>query len=761
MTGSNINKSGGRQQVNPQLGRAAAANQGNDGNNPEEFLSVSGINEHVQGATLNEALDTWLNRAVSGTTDNLLALKTLSTGVRHNEWATVPLKGGSKLLNPQEVKEAFNEQSKKLDERLKSNLYKNLPKKDKGIDALYNTFKSAVRTLRRYAYPSPIGRNVTETDVNKSILRFTNLKLFAMYGHELHSDMNVEKLQSTIAMIPKGVLENASPDFTYENYAKAEYRGLETGTPLLSFQSGFFHRGFRATDSTFGKGKDSRAYRQKLRALTASALILGGPDGDEKALRVKDLLTEINNQPEIAYYGKKEDMIQRVLDKLGKHCDADTLIEDLTFELEAHKLMRDLVAGVNLSQFGMSVGMNEKDYKELCTRLPQLGNTPDRMTVLQNILGKVRGSDPGYDLSDPTDLLPDINFAVLDNPLTDSVNDAPKDPDRAQAAITKWAEVLIPQGSRVQNTFKAVFSNIEKDVKKPKKWYADAARAYIGFYKGGMSTEDKSLLLLSCLRKPGALRSEHMARVKYMKEKLETKQDIKEEIQDDIKDNIKDGINKNKSKNIKHDSKKEVGQGNKLKDEVKYDVKSDNDKKIDNDDIGKKSIKKKAKTSSFNDFKKGRTLRRLHKFKPDKIFLDPINEDPDAPETQIKTDIKDEEEPNKKKEVNAKDKPSVKHIAENLADNVAGGGVDNDIKADDSADSDHSDSDDSRDAENVDVRIPVKDMNYDAGVDDDADNVDPDGGDDMKKIEITDDERYITPGGPEPAKGPDNTKQED
>ena len=742
------------QQMNPQLGGIAARNQNQGGNNRGQIPPLIRLREIAKQSSLNEVLGTWLDRARSGATIDLIKLKDLSTRVRYRQPIKATCKGTELDLGHDGTEAVFLEQAEEAEQALQTNLDDSFGRADKENESLMSTFKSALSTLRMYSR-----HQATEADVDKSVRRFANLKMFLEYGGNLHSTTNVRKLERTIEKIPKNVLKNASPHVTYKTYAKAEHRRYETGTPLLSF-----HRGFKVTNNFLGKSRRSRAYRQNLRAITASALILGGHDGHEKALKVKELLTEINKHTDIGYLEKKEDVVQRVLENLDRHCDVDALIEDLVFARDSYKLTRGLESAFHFKLSGLPVGITEEDYRAICTALSKLRDSPDCMAVLQNVLRRISDNCPGYKLTKPTNVRRDLEFAVPDDPFADCLGPNPGKPDRARNAIAKWAEVMSPWESKERDALALVLNNIENDVEDPTeraRMYSDAARAFSAIYRRAMSPGDQSLLLMSCLISPNARRSEHLGYVNFMKKRLENKQDIDDDIKQDIAKNIRrDGKGKARKDKIRN-----------VKNEVKSEVKFDNDKKIDNDNLDKKTSKKKTKASLLDQYKKSSRMPRKkshhkplrNKFDPNKVLLEPIEEEP----TTLDTEMKIEESPRKEKNVPAEDEPPVKDSDKKASDNVADDGGDdggnNDIKADNDGDGDHSDFGGPHVLESAMGLSGSAYVNQDTNNDDDdySDGSDPDGGDELKQVEITKEELYQTPGDPEPKKKPENSKQED
>ena len=373
---------------------------------------------------------------------------------------------------------------------------------DKRAKFLFKGYKRFLTTIQQYA-----DKSATYTDMKKRYQGFTNLKLFLTHGGDLHSTSRGNKLMRTVARIPENVLKNASENVTYKDYAAADYLKQEKGKlPLLSFH------GYKATGSLFGMGKHSQAYREKLRAITASAQILGGV---ETAVKVKELLSEIDGLPNMGKGGKKEDVVDRILKSLETQSDPDTLVSELNFELQRHKLAQRFnvdTVDANLSEIGL-IDEADQGSASVGDELQKLDGVPNRVTVFENLNTNIRANADGYTLEKPNKLLHDLRFITQPgDPVANALKPRPVNRKTARQAIHTWANLMTKKGSAVRNNIESEMKKIEQsnDSKESDKMYLRAAEAFADIDKSDLSADDQCALLLRCLKDPSARQSENL-----------------------------------------------------------------------------------------------------------------------------------------------------------------------------------------------------------------------------------------------------------
>lgn len=487
------------------------------------------FNDIPRDFTLMVARRKWRARAKGGANEDFDNLMVLSTALRHGKGVKMRSNVADWTFAPEQVGPLLDKESNFLLSAAKNALPGGTL--DKCEKILLDKYKTAVLALRQYAHGS-----ATFDQVKASVRGFTNLKLFVNHGGDLHSSEKGNKLERTLAKIPEIVFRNASPDVTVSDYTKADLQKTNltwTGRQqrLLSFH------GFKATDSWFGMDNKSRAYREDLRALTASALVLGG---DEKALEVKQLLTSIDDNPVFGTADiKKEDMAKNALEKLATHGDVDALIDDLKYKLQRRELL-----GAIWYNCWPRYGRRDLNrfYSDVLKEMEKLDKTPHRMTVARNLADSF--NDAGrrdYYVHHPHQLVRTLRNMSRPDPIRFVVRPDDRDKRKANAkpaldAVVDWISTMTPLGSREQADLSLAIKKLEQKKHKRNRDHAlyYAARAFAFIDKSRMSVEDQSSVLLSCLKNPFADGSVHLRKVASQKAAQNLAQDVKQEAKIDI-----------------------------------------------------------------------------------------------------------------------------------------------------------------------------------------------------------------------------------
>lgn len=513
------------QQVNPQSTGVVAPNQ----NDADRAQAGRAPNNAVRNKALDRSVSTWRKRVEGDDKRNFLNLKKLSTLVRYGKGMTRTINGHRWYYNPDEVKEGHDNTVAELKKRSSDSLYKAYGGRNKKSISLFKKCKGVLTTLKQYAR-----RSAKASDVEKRIRGFANLKLFLDHGGDLHSTSRGDKLQRTIARIPQRVLQNASEAVTYRDYGFAEHLAKGHGRlPLLSFH------GFKATGNWFSRGPLSRVYREKLRAITASALLLGGI---KKAVKVKELLTEINKFPDMGKLGKKEDIVDRALRSLEDHGDLDTVISELNFELQRNRMAQKFNADDHLNKSGL-IGGADPDFGNVGDELQKLDGLRNRVTVFENLNADFETKQDGYTLDRPHNLLRDLRFIMQPDPVRSVLKSSPNNAAAAQNAIYTWVNLMTQEGSAARKDIVREMERIEQSNSSQgaADIYLRVAKAFAAVEKSHRSVDDQCTLLMNCLKQPDKRQSMNLGR-KFVKVEIDDdiKYDNDFEVQSDKESNIID-----------------------------------------------------------------------------------------------------------------------------------------------------------------------------------------------------------------------------
>ena len=480
----------------------------NDAGRAQGGPSHRTLDNAVKNDALQRPLRKWRDRGKGITFQYFVDLTRISNRIRHGQAMTLRAHGQDWLHTPDELKTSLNLTVDGLLKDPKHDLRSALEgnyRNDKGAKFLFKSYRHLLSTIQQYA-----DRSATYKDVEARHRGFTNLKLFLAHGGDLHSTSRRNKLQRTVAMIPENVLKNASKTVTYKDYATADHLKQEKGKlPLLSFH------GYKATGSWFGMDKKSQVYREKLRAITASALLLGREDeAVEKTLKVKELLHQINKLPNMGKGGRKEDVVDRILKSLETLDNPDALINELNFELQRHKLAQKFNIDANIGKTGLA-DEADQDSANVGKELQKLDGVPNRLTVIEHLNTKFDARADGYTLDQPHNLLDDLRFITQPgDPVANVLKSHQGDGEAAQNAIYTWADLMTKRGSAVRDGIHLEVQRIEQsnDSKASADVYLRVAQAFADTDKSDLSVDDQSTLLLSLLRdlsappsiKPGA-----------------------------------------------------------------------------------------------------------------------------------------------------------------------------------------------------------------------------------------------------------------
>ena len=458
--------------------------------------------------SLKKTLNEWTGRARGCATEDIIKLSKLSSAQHMGCGTRVSLRGQRYKVGSQYVAQLLDIEADRAVKTENTRLARTYGAKDNRTVSLISKYKGFVKALQARAFGT-----TGKADVEERQQGLTNLQLFIRHGGKLHSTSRDRKLERTLAKIPAKVLKKASGHVNTLDYAVAEHLGIGVADhvqggrklPLLSFH------GFKATKSWFGMDNKSRAYREDLRAITASAHILGGVG---KALKVKQLLTEIESRggkPEVG--GRREDMAKRVLENLETHCDPDALIEDLQFELRRHDILR----GVRESRYDGA----KKLYPQIRDTIAKLSANPNRATIIASI-GYLIGQQidgkqniKGYRADNPENLLRDLEFIAEENPIASFMERQPGNADAARFAVALWVRLMTSADSGDRAKL-----NIQMDKIRSGQYEDDQDDTYLNAVhtfglidKTEMSAESQSALLLSCLSHPDHPADYHLAQI--------------------------------------------------------------------------------------------------------------------------------------------------------------------------------------------------------------------------------------------------------
>ena len=608
MTGNSIGNGAPPQQNAPQSTGNAAPNQAAR----LDAGSLKFINKKAREASLNRSLGAWAGRADDSKARMAFArLAKWSTSIRRNQGAIVGSHGIYEEFDPEELKEHLTEEADRAVRALGERLFADLGNTNKVARSLHSKYQNAIATLQQYSQGS-----ANLTDAQAHMRGFTNLKLFAAFGGDLHSTRGGKnKLTRTIAKIPKKVLMNASEDVTFKDYGKADHLKFEGAKRrLLSF-----HIGFKTTRSWLGKDKHSRAYRENLRAITASALLLGG---FKAAVQIKEVLSKINSLRRFADSKSREDIVANALARLAEHGDVNALMDDLVFEVERHLLLE---SHASLYDHLLATNDEKEFYKTVRSKLKILEKLSERRQIIQNLGKKIQGKERGYYPNGPRrpyNLLRDLKGVTDENPIEYFLKLLPNDAQSAQTAIDIWVGLMTREGSTERDKIYREITKIdnEKGTRNREAIYFNAARSFADIDKRNFSIAEQCVLLHSCLRQPFAEASTHRKKLERwkainQKNKLDI---INESAPKPLQDSS--NVDTDDKKDIKQDldSNSNINKNSEIKDDVKYD----------RDDIGKIA---------------GFSGQRLASFLKQRTR--PISEEPD----NLETDTEFEEAPQRSK----------------------------------------------------------------------------------------------------------------